>query len=117
MSQFRVSVMFHWTQPGRYERGQWVAGAVVDREIEASVQPVAMQDISDLPEGERFGQMVKVYTDDDTIPVHGYGQERVTITWRGQEWIVISDEAHFGGVIDHRKLIARRVVAVEEQQP
>lgn len=109
--------MFKWTNPGRYERGQWVAGAVVERDIEASVQPVAMQDINDLPEGERFGQMVKVYMDDGSVPVHGYGQDRVTFVWRDQEWIVISDEAHFMGVIEHRKLIARRVVAVEEQQP
>lgn len=109
--------MFKWTQPGRYERGQWVSGAAVEREIEASVQPVAMQDINDLPEGERFGQMVKAYLDDDSVPVHGYGQDRVTFTWRDQEWIVISDEAHMMNVIEHRKLIARRVVAVEEQRP
>lgn len=114
---FRVPVMFKWAQTGRYERGTWVPGVTVEKEIEASVQPVAMQDINDLPEGERFGQMVKIYLDDDSVPVHGYGQERVMLMWRDQEWIVISDEAHMMNVIEHRKLIARRVVAVEEQQP
>lgn len=116
MSQFRVPVQFKWAKPGRYEYGRWVPGATVERDIEASVQPMSMQDVNDMPEGERHGQMVKVYTDDDTIPVHQLSQDRVTFMWREFEWVVISDEAHFGGVIDHRKLIARRVV-VEEQQP
>ena len=114
---FRVPVMFKWAQPGRYERGQWAPGAVVEHEVQSSVQPMSMQDIADMPEGERHGQMVKVYMDDDSVPVHGYGQDRVTFTWRDQEWIVISDEAHFMNVIEHRKLVARRVAAVEEQQP
>nr|DAV48995.1 MAG TPA: Minor capsid protein [Caudoviricetes sp.] len=110
MSQFRQPVQFKWRGTGRYEYGRWVPGAEVERDIEASVQPMSMQDVADMPEGERFGQMVKVYTDDDSIPVHQFSQDRVTFTWRGFEWVVISDESHFSGVIDHRKLIARRVV-------
>ena len=80
MSQFRKPVMFSWNQPGRYERGQWQPGARVEREIEASVQPMSMQDIADMPEGERHGQMVKTYFDDDSVPIHQLGQGRIELT-------------------------------------
>nr|DAW80792.1 MAG TPA: hypothetical protein [Caudoviricetes sp.] len=102
--------MFSWNQPGRYERGQWQPGARVEREIEASVQPMSMQDIADMPEGERHGQMVKTYFDDDSVPIHQFGQGRIELTHGGFQWVVISDEWHAGDVINHRKVIARRVV-------
>ena len=110
MSQFRKPVMFSWNQPGRYERGQWQPGARIEREIEASVQPMSMQDIADMPEGERHGQMIKAYFDDDTVPVHQFAQDRIELTHGGFQWVVISDEWHASDVINHRKVIARRVV-------
>jgi len=107
MSQFRRAIPFWWEDVGGYVKGRWQAGKRVDRQVMASVQPMSYTDVHDLPEGERFGQMVKVYTSDDSIPVHGHDQRRVRFTWRGKQWIVIADEAHFMGVIEHRKLIAR----------
>lgn len=115
MSQFRQPVLFRWNSPGRYEFGRWVPGRAIERDVLASVQPVTMQDIADMPEGERHGQMVKVYTADAEIPVHQFSQDRVTFAWGGFEWVVIADECHCSGVIEHRKLVARRVVT--EQTP
>ena len=110
MSQFRKPVMFSWNHPGRYERGRWVPGDRVEREIQASVQPMSMRDIADMPEGERHGQMIKVYFDDDTVPVHQFGQDRIELTHAGNQWVAISDERHNSDVISHRKVVARRIV-------
>lgn len=110
MSQFRRPVMFSWNSMGGYVRGQWVPGARIEREFMASVQPMSMQDVAAMPEGERFGQMVKVYTDAEEIPVHQFSQDRIELTYNGFQWVVIADEWHGGDVISHRKLVARRVV-------
>ena len=63
-----------------------------------------------MPEGERHGQMIKAYFDDDTVPVHQFSQDRIELTHAGFQWVVISDEWHNSDVISHRKVVARRIV-------
>ena len=92
---------------GSYVNGDWVNGAASSLTIQASVQPMSMEDMKDAPEGRRMSDMVKMYTDSDlfTVEDSGENQQPDKLTWRGRDYEIISKGVHQMSVVSHYKYI------------
>lgn len=90
---------------GSYVNGVWVDGGATTLTIQASVQPMTMEDMKTAPEGRRLSDMVKMYTDADlfTTEDSGENQQPDKLTWRGRQYEIISKGVAQMGVISHYK--------------
>lgn len=90
---------------GSYVNGVWTDGTASTLIIQASIQPMTMEDMKEAPEGRRFSDMIKMYTDSDlfTVADSGINQQPDKLTWRGREYEIISKGVSQMGVISHYK--------------
>lgn len=93
---------------GTYVNGVFVSGSSTTFTIQASIQPLSDIDLSTLPEGQREGDMVKIYTDTDLfgIGASGSGQEPDKVEWRGAYYTISSKSVRQMGVISHYRYFA-----------
>lgn len=96
---------------GSYVNGVWKDGAATTLTIQASVQPMSMEDMQDAPEGRRLSDMVKMYTNSDlfTVEDSGANQQPDKLTWRGREYEIISKGVHQMDVLSHYKYVCALV--------
>jgi hypothetical protein len=109
-----VTVKLLRPSDGAYNgQGRWVAGAETALTIEASVQRARPRDLMVLPENMRNVEALKLYTEDEIRTVEPTGGEPDIIEWEGQRWQVQSVTNHTEGVLNHRKVIAVKMVPKE----
>ena len=105
---FRKSQTIARTGPGAYVRGVWTQGAPAAVTIQASVQPVTGRELEALPEGLRTKGVVKVYSDDELVPL-GPNQKPDVLMWRGHAYEISMKADYQSGVINHFKYYATKV--------
>ena len=107
---FRTIKTYLTESAGTYSAGLWVPGARSSGTIYASVQPVVQgQDMQALPEGRRWSDFVKVYTDSRLKVVEdGEGVQPDFVVHEGWGYELVSLFANRSGVINHYKYIAVR---------
>lgn len=92
---------------GTYVDGVWVEGSETIVVIQASVQPLSLEDMQSQTEGRRTSDSVKMYTDSDLKAVEdkGANQQPDILVWRGREYEIVSKGVYQMGVVPHFKFI------------
>lgn len=107
---FRKSQTIKRQGVGAYVDGVWIAGAVAQFTINASVQPLSDQDLVNLPSGRRESDVVKMYCADDLIEVgRSTGQEPDVLVWLGKDYEITSKSVRQMGVLPHYRYWCTRV--------
>jgi len=111
---FRIAKSILTETPGAYVDGVWVAGVRSSGAIYASVQPIVQgQDMQALPEGRRWSDYVKVYTDTKLQTVEdGNGVQPDFVVHEGWAYELVSAFPYRSGVISHYKYHAVKSFAV-----
>ena len=107
---FRIIKSYLTESGGAYSAGVWVPGERASGTIYASVQPVVQgQDMQALPEGRRWSDIVKIYTDTRLKVVDdGDGVQPDFVVHEGWGYELVSLFSNRSGVISHYKYIAVR---------
>ena len=107
---FRAFKTYLTESPGAYMNGVWLSGTRSEGTIYASVQPAMQgQDMQALPEGRRWSDFAKIYTDTRLNVVEdGEGVQPDFVVHEGWGYELVSLFAHRSGVINHYKYIAVR---------
>lgn len=96
--------------PGTWVNGRWVAGSVVNVEIEANVQPMRGHELVVLPESDRTKESIKVYCVETLQTVEEVKQEEADIVvWNGKKFRATKTMTYKMGVLDHTKTICVRL--------
>lgn len=111
---FRIAKNTLTETPGAYVAGVWVPGTRSVGTIYASVQPIVQgQDLGALPEGRRWSDYVKVYTDTKLqVTEDGNGTQPDFVVHEGWAYELVSMFPHRSGVISHYKYHAVKSFAV-----
>jgi len=93
---------------GTYVNGVFVPGTNSTFTIQASIQPLSDIDLSTLPEGQREGDLIKLYTDTELygIGAAGSGQEPDKVVWQGSDYTISSKSVRQMGIISHFRYFA-----------
>lgn len=93
---------------GTYVNGIFVPGTNSTFTIQASIQPLSDIDLSTLPEGQREGDIIKIYTDANLngIGASGSGQEPDKVVWLGDDYTISAKSVRQMGVISHYRYFA-----------
>lgn len=112
MSGFRKQRTVLSETAGSYVNGKWSAGPRSVITISASVQPLnAAQDMESLPEGRRYSESIKFYTDSILKTTEdGDGLQPDLIVHNGYCFEIVSRMPNENGVIQHQKYIATRAM-------
>lgn len=101
---------------GNYVDNEWAeSGNQKTITIKSSVQPLNMKEKEALVDGERTGEMVKIYSDERLYPAlqDGEGQSMQRgdrLIYDNREWEIISCSRFQSGIISNYKSYAVRVV-------
>lgn len=108
MSGFRTYRLILTEAPGTYVNGLWVRGTRGSQSVLASVQPVVMgQDMESLPEGRRFTDHFKIYTDVQLkVTDDGDNIQPDLLVFDGNAYELVTRLAYQSNVISHYKYIA-----------
>ena len=100
------------------DNGYYQAGNYFKLPIQASVQPVNLQEYTAYePQGGRTADLVKVYTDVELYPIRQEmteNREADVLEWHGRLWRCIRCEAWQSNVISHYKAIFREIDSDDE---
>lgn len=104
---FRKQQTIKTRTAGDYVDGVWVEGSETIITIQASIQPLSLEDMQATTEGRRLSDSVKMYTDSDLKAVDdkGANQQPDVLVWRGRDYEIVSKGAYQMGVISHYKYI------------
>lgn len=107
---FRKTQTIKRTAAGIYVDGIFQPGAESTLTIQASIQPVTLEDQVTMPEGRRLSDYVKAYTSSD-LQVLGevVGLQPDKLVWRGHEYECISSGVFQMDVVSHFKYIFSKV--------
>ncbi len=112
MSSFKKPITVTRTAPGSYVNGYWQPGEPTVMTIRMSIQPLRVDEMDALPEGQRSSRAVKIYSEAELLPTdQATSQEADVITWLGKSWEVIGCAPYQMGVIPHYKAYAVEVKA------
>lgn len=99
---------------GRYnDDGNWQAGGEMEKiTIKATVQPLGMDEVDTLPEGDRAMHAVKIFTDTELFPSKQAAAGRTALeadqlVYRERLYKIVACEAYQSGVINHFKAYAK----------
>ena len=96
---------------GTYTDGLYVAASPVAATVEAHVQPAAMRDVLNVPEGQRTKKMIAVYVkspDELFIAVEPSGRQSDLVTYEGEQYEVHS-RANWDEVAGYFKAVCIKV--------
>lgn len=112
MSGFRSSRVVLREAVGSYIAGVWVPGARSVTSCQASIQPVKdNRDMEALPEGRRYSDAVRVYTDALlTVTADAENVQPDLIVFNGYCYEVVAKDANQNNVINHNRYIAVRLM-------
>ena len=123
MSSFRKKQTVQRVTGGYYDDdGMWNEGTAEEFTIMASVQPLNADEKSQYtdmqPEGATNYNAVKIYSStplqvEKQAEEDNAGQEADILLWRGRRWKVVNCEEWQSDVINHFRMVAWEVGAIE----
>lgn len=112
MSSFKKATPVTRKTPGSFgdDTGRWTPGQSSTLSIRMSIQPLRVDEIDALPEGQRSKRAVKIYAEAELLTAdQDTGQEADTIAWLGKSWEIVGCAPYQMGVIPHYKALAVEV--------
>lgn len=108
MSGFRTYRLILTETAGSYVNGIWVPGVRGSQSVMASVQPIVVgQDMESLPEGRRFTDHFKIYSDTQLkVTDDGSDIQPDLLVFGSDAYELVTRLAYQSNVISHYKYIA-----------
>jgi hypothetical protein len=112
---FRRPFIIMRPAPGEYIAGEYEEGPPEEIAISASVQPLRMSEQQSLPDGQRTGEAVKIYSDERLYPALQEGDGQTArradrLIYDRREWEIVACSQYQSGVINHYKSYAIRSI-------